>query len=122
VHPDLCCSRDSSIRPGGYFWFSRRGGTSGAAAYLPVQQSPHTVWQQVGLQLPPQHAPQAAFADLTCEVCAKAVAAKTRASESITIVRFMRISLTLMMRFTNLAQGICITLEAASFVFTSGAV
>lgn len=87
-----------------------------------MQQSPHTVWQQVGSQLPPQHAPQPAFADLSCEVCAKAVAAKTRASERNMTVRFMMISLTLMMRFTNLAARIGMTLEAASFAYASGAV
>jgi hypothetical protein len=54
-----------------------------------LQQSPQPLWQQDGLQSPPQQAPQAAFIDLNCEACATAETARTMASERNAIVRFM---------------------------------
>jgi len=67
-------------------WISRADGTAGAGACSYLQQLAQPVWQQAGVQLPPQHAPQAVF---SCEVCATAVTARTTTSESNAIVRFM---------------------------------
>jgi hypothetical protein len=67
-------------------------GIAKACVYLPLQQSPQPLWQQVELQLPPQQVPHAAFMDLNCEACATAVTARTTASERNAIVRFMMLS------------------------------
>ena len=73
-------------------------------AYLPWQQSPHLSGQQDLLQLSPQHEPQAAFAAFTSAGCAKAVTARTSASESTVIMRFMDcLLLTLKLRITKQA-------------------
>jgi len=68
---------------------SREDGTAGAGATLYLQQPAQPLWQQVGLQAPPQQAPQAAFIDLNCEVWAMAATDRTTTSESNAIVRFM---------------------------------
>lgn len=66
-----------------------RGWGSGAGIHSYLQHSPQPCWQQAGLQLPAQHVPQAALADLICEVWAMAATERTTTSESIAIVRFM---------------------------------
>jgi hypothetical protein len=57
-----------------------------------LQQSPQPLGQQVVQEPSLQQSPQA---DFSCEVWAKAVTARTRTSESIAMVRFIGISLTL---------------------------
>lgn len=65
---------------------SRGDGTSGAGAYRYLQQPAQPLWQQAGLQLLPQQAPQAAF---SFGAWAMAATERTTTSESNAIVRFM---------------------------------